>query len=235
MENRIINGIEISECDFTDAMTFEDAVTACEKMGNGWRLPTIREAVEIFDKHPHLLDYGKVYCTSTLSTGGQVWLHLHSEHKEQQYLEDTYCPSHIRFVRTHDANAAAAANKSYLIQIAAALKQYIEENKENNILLEHTEFFGKKIIGQFTWEEATEICNLLNDGWRLPLDGDEVEEASEYIKDLYGCYWTQATSEMYGEEPGKAEGGEIDNGYKGHALYEKTNTASIILLRDINQ
>ena len=233
MANRIINGIEISEIDSTDKMTFEDALSACEKLGDGWRLPTIREAVEIFDKHPNLLDYGKVYCTSTLSTGGQVWVHLHSEQKEQQYLEDTFYLFHVRVVRTHDADAADAAHKSCLIQIADALKQYIDVNKGCNILTEYTEFFGEKIVGQFTWEEAIKICSLLNDDWRLPLDSDDIEEACELIEDLYGWYWTRATSEMHGEEPGKAECGEIDNGYKGNALCEKTNTASIILLRDI--
>ena len=86
MGNTIINGIEIAESDFTDEMTFEDAMIACEKLGDGWRLPTIREAIEIFDKNPYLLgEFNNTsYCTSSLTMGGEVWLHLHSEQKDQQ-------------------------------------------------------------------------------------------------------------------------------------------------------
>ena len=237
MGNTIINGIKIAESDFTDEMSYEDAIIACEKLGDGWRLPTIREAIEIFDKNPYLLgefDNQKVYCTSSLSMGGEVWLHGHSEQKGAQFLESTTYPSRVRAVRTHDTNAVAASEKTYLIEIADALKNYIDRNKENNIVTEYNEFFGEKLEGQFTWYEATEICNLLNDGWRLPRDGDEVEEACELIVDLYGWYWTEETSEMYGEEPGKATGVDIDNGYKGHYLYDTTNTGNIILVRDLN-
>lgn len=237
MGNTIINGIEIAESDFTDEMTYEDAIIACEKLGDGWRLPTIREATEIFDKNPYLLgefDNQKVYCTSSLSMGGEVWLHGHSEQKDAQFLEPTYYSSRVRAVRTHDINAVEAAKKSYLIEIADALKGYIDRNKENNILTEYTEFFGEKLDGQFTWYEATEICNLLNDGWRLPRDGDEVEKASELIVDLHGWYWTGDTSEMCGEEPGKAAGCDIDNGYKGWNWYDQTNTGNIILVKDLN-
>jgi hypothetical protein len=237
MGNRIINGIEIAESDFTDEMTFEDAMIACEKLGDGWRLPTIREAIEIFDKNPYLLgEFNNTsYCTSSLSMGNEVWLHLHSEQKDQQSAESTDYPSRVRAVRTHDINAVEAAKKSYLIEIADALKGYIDRNKENIILTKYNEFFGKKLEGQFTWFEATEICNLLNDGWRLPRDGDEeVQEASELIEDLYGWYWTGETSEMCGKEPGKAAGCDIDNGYHGWSWYDQTKTGNIILVRDLN-
>jgi hypothetical protein len=44
--------IEVAEFDFPDAMNFYDAKTACENLGENWRLPDISEMQEMYiNKH----------------------------------------------------------------------------------------------------------------------------------------------------------------------------------------
>jgi len=44
-----IRKIEITEFDFPNKMNWEDAKTACESIGSGWRLPTKEEMKEIYE------------------------------------------------------------------------------------------------------------------------------------------------------------------------------------------
>jgi len=43
-----LNGLEIAQFDFLDPMTYDEAVRACSKLGDGWRLPTKEEMEEIY-------------------------------------------------------------------------------------------------------------------------------------------------------------------------------------------
>jgi hypothetical protein len=44
-----LNGLEIAQFDFLDPMTYDEAVRACSKLGEGWRLPTKEEIEEIYE------------------------------------------------------------------------------------------------------------------------------------------------------------------------------------------
>ena len=44
-----LNGLEIAKFDFLDPMTYDEAVRACSKLGDGWRLPTKEEMEEIYE------------------------------------------------------------------------------------------------------------------------------------------------------------------------------------------
>ena len=44
-----LNGLEIAQFDFLDPMTYDEAVIACSKLGEGWRLPTKEEMEEIYE------------------------------------------------------------------------------------------------------------------------------------------------------------------------------------------
>ena len=44
-----LNGLEITQFDFLDPMTYDEAVRACSKLGEGWRLPTKEEMEEIYE------------------------------------------------------------------------------------------------------------------------------------------------------------------------------------------
>jgi hypothetical protein len=44
-----LNGLEIAQFDFSDPMTYDEAVKACSKLGDGWRLPTKEEMEKIYE------------------------------------------------------------------------------------------------------------------------------------------------------------------------------------------
>jgi hypothetical protein len=44
-----LNGLEIAQFDFLDPMTYDEAVRACSKLGEGWRLPTKKEMEGIYE------------------------------------------------------------------------------------------------------------------------------------------------------------------------------------------
>ena len=44
-----LNGLEITQFDFSEPMTYDEAVKTCSKLGDGWRLPTKEEMEEIYE------------------------------------------------------------------------------------------------------------------------------------------------------------------------------------------
>ena len=123
-KNNLLKGIEIYEKDFPELMTFEDAVSACEKMGDGWRLPTIRELSEIIREGTEILgDYKSVsYLSSTFSSfSGQLWHCVHSEIATELEdlvgLDSDYVTGRVRAVRS-----VGEKDNSYLKDIAAIIK-----------------------------------------------------------------------------------------------------------------
>jgi len=44
--------IQVAENDFSDRMTWDQAMSACEGLGNGWRLPN-KEEFEVMYEHLH--------------------------------------------------------------------------------------------------------------------------------------------------------------------------------------
>ena len=49
-----LNGLEITQFDFSEPMTYDEAVKACSKLGSGWRLPTKEEMEEIYENKSKL-------------------------------------------------------------------------------------------------------------------------------------------------------------------------------------
>lgn len=233
-DNGLFNGLEIAKTDFPKQMNYEEAVLACKKLGEGWRLPTIREALEIFDGNTRVLgDFNnETYLTSTFSNSGGLWAYFHSAKTDQHSLENVdFLKGKVRPVRSTDSYKQDC---SYLYEIAKLLKQYIHDNKKHNVITQYWEISGAKIVGQYTWFEAVEICKLLGDGWRLPSDAEEVEDISKLV-DMYGYYWTEETSGMYGKKNNlEATAGDVDGCFAGSSLFNKKNTSKIMLLRDLD-
>ena len=51
---------------------------------------------------------------------------------------------------------------------------------------------------------------------------------------MYGHYWTEETSSMFGEDnDDRATSGEIDGGLSNSSLCNKNNTAQIIFVKDL--
>ena len=165
IKNKNIKGLEIYEKDFPEEMTFEDAVSACEKLGDGWRLPTIRELMDIIGEGTEILgDYkGETYLSSTFSSfSGQLWHCVHSEVateiEDLAGLDSDYVTGRVRAVRS-----AGKKDNSYLKDIAAIIKKKMHDQKDSNIVdeSEGIEISHANLIGEYTWYEATEICKFV--------------------------------------------------------------------------
>lgn len=238
-KNNMLKGIEIYEKDFPELMTFEDAVSACEKLGDGWRLPTIRELSEIIREGTEILgDYkNESYLSSTFSSfSGQLWHCVHSEIATELEdlvgLESDYVTGRVRAVRS-----IGKKDNSYLKEIAANIKEKMDDQKESNIVAESDgiEISFTNLTGEYTWYEATEICKLIGGGWHLPGDSDALETICQHL-DMYGHYWTEETSSMFGEDnDARATSGEIDGGLSNSSLCSKNNTAQVIFVKDLAQ
>ncbi|MEY4573273.1 MAG: hypothetical protein RLZ10_2557 [Bacteroidota bacterium] len=232
-EQKNIKGLEISDTNFTELMSFEDAVSACEKLGDGWRLPTIRELVQISElSKPTMGEYNNQnYLTSTFSNSGELWFYLHSEAGDA-YLDSDYIEGRVMAVRT-----TSIQDTTYLNRIAEILKSKIKEKDEKFSISEDEsiEIYHPDLPLEYTWYEAIELSKLIDDGWRLPEDADTIEYLCEFI-DMYGYYWTEETSGMLGEETDdRATSADVDGGFAGSALYNKNNTARLIFVRDITE
>jgi hypothetical protein len=49
-----LNGLEIAQFDFSEPMTYDEAIKACSELGDGWRLPTKEEMEEIYENKSKL-------------------------------------------------------------------------------------------------------------------------------------------------------------------------------------
>lgn len=239
IKNKMLKGLEIYEKDFPELMTYEEAVSACEKLGDGWRLPTIRELSEIIREGTEILgDYkSESYLSSTFSGfSGQLWHCVHSEITNELEdlvgLESDYVTGRVRAVRS-----VGKKDNSYLKKIASIIAEKMEDQKDSNIIAESEgiEISFANLTGEYTWYEATEICKLIGGGWHLPGDSDALETICQHI-DMYGHYWTEETSSMFGEDnDNKATSGEIDGGLLNSSLCCKNNTAQVIFVKDLTQ
>jgi hypothetical protein len=232
--NLTITGLEISYNCFTELMIYEDAIYACEKLGDGWRLPTIRELIQIIELNKAVLgDYNNEnYFSSTFSNNGELWIYLHSE-AEDAYLESSdFAEGRLIAVRTN-----GNPDTTYLKDLADILKSKMAEKDENYTIFEDEsiEIYNPNLPLEYTWYEATELCKLIGNGWHLPSDADTIASLSEII-DMYGYYWTEETSGMFGEEnDDRATSADVDGEFAGSALYDKNNTARLIFVRDITE
>jgi len=96
--------IQVAKEDFPNAMNWDDARTACENLGNGWRLPRFDE-LEAMHEQLYLNGKGNFrtddwYWSSSESNASNAW-HFHFE-GGKAYSTDGYKDGtgHVRAVRT---------------------------------------------------------------------------------------------------------------------------------------
>jgi hypothetical protein len=68
--------LQVALHDFEEKMIWEQAISACEELGNGWRLPTIKE-LEVMYKELHKKGNGNFkepfYWSSTENDDDNAW------------------------------------------------------------------------------------------------------------------------------------------------------------------
>ncbi len=93
-----IENIEIAEKDFPEKMNWEDAKKACEKLGEGWRLPTKNELKILFRKKDKIGGLSDCYYWSSSEYGDdKAWAQARSL---MQFANGKEFVSCVRAIRT---------------------------------------------------------------------------------------------------------------------------------------
>lgn len=215
------NQIEISKVVHEKELSYEESIAKLKDIGNGWRLPNIREALFYFPEHKDIIDGD--YLTSTFSANGQIW--MYSTYSKGASLESDYIPGKLLAVR---GNENSSLYFSELLEISTQIKNNISENQSDNYKNEIIEVSTFKNNDQFTWHEGILISKLIGDDWRLPCDADEILTVSDYVGvELYGYYWAEEHNDD------EAVIVDIDGTNTGTSMCKKVNTAKLLFLRNI--
>jgi hypothetical protein len=214
----IINGIYLSKIVLYSNISWNDAKAYVSKLGDGWRLPTSKELIEI---------NGKGIFKELFSNSSQA------NDMQDYHTDEKYCPvwanneedsmaNYICFCnsRSGQEGYSETNNKFYFIAV--------QEKKLNNIIGKYPSKYPCAKIGQleimrsdlsqmkknilegypdnesfnFTIAEAISSCSKLGDGWRLPTK-EELEIISKNSDSIgnfknNGTYWssTEDNSKM---------------------------------------
>tara|TARA_B100000963_G_C22129878_1_gene452857 strand:- start:92 stop:418 length:327 start_codon:yes stop_codon:yes gene_type:complete len=91
-----VNGLEVSH--ILGLMNWYDAKIACQKLGAGWRLPTIKELNMLFENKEEIGGFAHfIYWSSTQFDGNDTW--LQSFHNGLQYYDNKDLNCYVRAVR----------------------------------------------------------------------------------------------------------------------------------------
>lgn len=148
-----IGNLEIAEFDFKDHMNWQDAKNACNKLGDGWRLPTINEL--------HILSQNRFKIGYNWDDFG-YW----SETEKDKYNSKciffgTGCKAdypksnalNVRAIRVAETKIMAGGDISII---------------GSTIKLGNLEIAQFDFPNLLDWNEAINACTELGDGWRLP-------------------------------------------------------------------
>lgn len=148
-----IGNLEIAEFDFKDPMNWQDAKNACNKLGDGWRLPTINE-LNILSQNRFKIGYnwdefGYWSATENDKYDSKcIWFGTGCKGDYPKYNK-----LNVRAIRVTEPKIMEAGDISII----------------GNIIK-----IGKLEIAQFDfpslldWSDAKKVCANLGDGWRLP-------------------------------------------------------------------
>jgi hypothetical protein len=176
--------IQVAKEDFPSEMNWDDAMEACEVLGNGWRLPIEQELQAMF-MQLHSKGKGNFKCTWYWSSS-------------QISLDSAWS---VNFDDSNGAFVCWNLDKRLSGQVRAVrtMQLYIKHPITGDIIQVGENDFSNEM----NWDQAMEACNVLGNGWRLP----DVEELLVIYEELHtqgkgnlkdGCYWSSSQSNMFG-------------------------------------
>jgi hypothetical protein len=96
---RRCDSLEVMKTDLVGKMTWEEAKKACEKLGDGWRLPTIEELQFMYNKRDEIGGFESYpYWSSTEDGGNYAWNFLFDDGSSSN--DDKVYRGYVRAVRT---------------------------------------------------------------------------------------------------------------------------------------
>jgi len=175
--------IQIAKEDLPKDMSWDDAVAACQNLGNGWRLPTSEELDEMY-KQLHTKSKGN-FRTDNFYWSSSTYFHFQSNLASPFYFgegkRDGMLPKfmklHVRAVRTLPSPYETFTFDGDTMQIAKA-----------------------DCPSDMSWNDAMAACQNLGNGWRLP----SKDELAAMYNQLHtkgkgnfrtdGFYWSSSES-----------------------------------------
>ncbi len=93
-----IGNLEIAPNDFPSDMNWQDAKNACEKLGNGWRLPSKDELNILYKNKDKIGGFANTtYWSSTESYGSNAWYQFFYNGK--QFYSNKTNSTYVRAIR----------------------------------------------------------------------------------------------------------------------------------------
>jgi hypothetical protein len=99
-KNSILDNLEVMKNDL-GRMTWNEGIKTCNKLGNGWRLPTLNELREIRHNADNIGNFEERFYWSSSVQGGEYWaycLHFKSG-QETTYVTNRLNTNFVRAVR----------------------------------------------------------------------------------------------------------------------------------------
>jgi len=175
----------VAEHDFPVMMTWGDAILACNKLGNGWRLPTKDELNVLYEnkqKIGNFMNYG--YWSSNEGGWRSDILLFEAGWTQYFYDGDHFLPNkgtknYVRAIRQEstlksDVNIISNSSSTvFLSTFLTSLQDYTDSNsiignpiKIGNLLVSENSFDYNNM--DVTWNLVNAVCKNLGNGWRLP-------------------------------------------------------------------
>jgi len=183
-------GLEFAEKNFPTPMNWEDAIKACNSLGDGWRLPTIEELTIMCgsgkaptDELTYWGTYHWTYSEFDNSNAIKTMLSGILDSNGELFNKEIADKSQRHFVL---AVRNVESEQNDLIQNVISNKVVL-----GNLEIAEYDFYDRMNIG-----DAKQACASLGDGWRLPTT-DELsiihKEKLEVGGFTYGDYWSSDT------------------------------------------
>ena len=164
-ETIVANGkvIEVAKEDFPEDMEWKDAMSACQKLGSGWRLPSKEELEEMYTQ---LHKKGK----GNFSTDDLYWSNSEDNRRKLYFmwafdfeigrslgLEPSFSRC-VRAVRTTEEEVPTEVTASTIVDGYETI----------TIHGKTVQVAQNDIEVAMDWYNAMDICQSLGNGWRLP-------------------------------------------------------------------
>ncbi len=140
-----IDSLEIIKTDLGN-MNWDDAKKACEKLGNGWRLPTLEELNLLYKYRDTLGGFKNNYWSSKEYTINYVW-YLGTNGFANKDGDKNWTSLSVRAVRD--------------LSITPKIQKPI------TIIINNLEVYNEDLPSQ-SWDGAKKACEKLGSKWRLP-------------------------------------------------------------------
>lgn len=96
--------LQVAEEDFPSAMIWDDAMAACQKLGNDWRLPSLEELKAM---HEQLHEHGKGNFRDSKGYGGEFYLSSSQDNSNNVWVMDFNYGYVGSFPKSYDYNVRA--------------------------------------------------------------------------------------------------------------------------------